>query len=299
MKLAETDVLALFERCSNAGRWGDDDERGTLNFVGPEVTRRACGSVSFGIPVSLAHDLKTTGSRHTPPSATRVTLVSPPGPPSAHELVTLIPHGWEMTHLDSLAHSSFEGRIWGGRPFDEAVTSAGATFASIAGSAEGVVTRGVLLDVAEARGVPYLETGEGISADDLDAAEELAGTRVRRGDAVLVRSGQDARRRAEDDWEEFPREGLLPECIPWLHTREIALYGGDCIEQLPSGYERVPLPLHQVGMVAMGLAILDAVEMERLAAAVSAFGRSTFLFVLAPLRIPGGSASAINPLAVF
>jgi kynurenine formamidase len=299
VKLAEQDVLALFDRCSNAGRWGEDDERGTLNFVCPEVTREACRTVSFGIPVSLAHDLCTTRSRQTPPSATRVTLVAPPGPPSAHELLTLVPHGWEMTHLDSLAHSSFDGRIWGGRPFDEAVTSAGATFASIAESAEGIVTRGVLLDVARARDVPFLQTGEGINAEDLDAAEELTGTRVRRGDAVLVRSGQDARRRAQDNWEEFPREGLLPDCIPWLHAREIALYGGDCIERLPSGYARVPLPLHQVGMVAMGLAILDAVEMERLAAAVAAFGRPTFLFVLAPLRVPGGSASAINPLAVF
>jgi kynurenine formamidase len=204
-----------------------------------------------------------------------------------------------MTHLDSLAHSSFEGRIWGGLAFDEAVTSAGAGFASIVESASGILTRGVLLDVARARGVPFLESGEGIGADDLDAAEALAGTRVRRGDAVLVRSGQDVRRAAQDDWEEFPREGLLPDCIPWLHEREIALYGGDCIERLPSGYERVPLPLHQVGMVAMGLAILDAVDMERLATAVSAFGRSSFLFILAPLRVPGGSASPINPLAVF
>ncbi len=87
--------------------------------------------------------------------------------------------------------------------------------------------------------------------------------------------------------------------MPWLHERDVALFTGDCIEQQPSGYERVPLPLHQVGMVAMGLAILDCVDMERVAEECARFGRSTFLLVVAPLALPGGSSSAVNPLAVF
>ena len=124
-------------------------------------------------------------------------------------------------------------------------------------------------------------------------------TRVSRGDAIFVRSGQALRERRDGPIGEGPREGLLAEAVPWLHEREIAVYSGDCIERMPSGYERVPMPLHQVGMVAMGLAILDCADCERLAEACRARGRATFCLVVAPLRVPGGSASAVNPLALF
>lgn len=297
--MTEDEVLALFERCSNQGRWGPDDELGTLNFVTSEVRRAALAGVVHGEVVSIGKDLRTRGSAQVPPSAVHAMVYGGHSQISAQDLLTLVPHGFEMTHLDALAHSYFDGRIYNGRVASDVVTPSGITFGSIAAFAEGILTRGVLLDVPAARGVEHLEAGEGIGVADLEAAEHLAGTEVREGDAVLVRSGIDRRLGDAPADPSAPREGLLPQVVPWLHERRVSLYSGDCIERLPSGYERVPLPLHQVGMVAMGLVIADCVDAEALAATCRRFGRHDFLLVIAPLRVPGGSASPVNPLAVF
>jgi hypothetical protein len=105
--------------------------------------------------------------------------------------------------------------------------------------------------------------------------------------------------RAEGPIGDGAREGVLAEVVPWLHEREVAVYSGDCIERLPSGYELVRMPLHQVGMAAMGLAIVDCADCERLVDECRSLGRYTFCVVISPLRIPGGSASAVNPIALF
>jgi hypothetical protein len=297
--MTEEEVLGLFERCSNRGRWGADDERGTLNYVTPEKRLEALALVRDGEVVSIGRDLVLRGSVQEPPSALHVLVYAAHEPRAALELLTLVPHGFEMTHLDAVAHSYFEGCIYNGREATETVLPGGIAFGSIMAASDGIVTRGVLLDVATARGVEHLEAEDGIGVGDLEAAERLAGTRVARGDAVFVRSGQALRERRDGPIGEGPREGLLAEVVPWLHEREVAVYSGDCIERMPSGYERVPMPLHQVGMVAMGLAILDCADCERLAEACRARGRYTFCVVVAPLRVPGGSASAVNPLALF
>jgi kynurenine formamidase len=123
--------------------------------------------------------------------------------------------------------------------------------------------------------------------------------RVESGDAVVIRSGIDRREALNGPAAVEPREGLLPDSVLWLHEREVAVFSGDCIERLPSGYPRVPLPLHQVGLVAMGLMILDATDVETLRDLCREEGRNDFLFVAAPLRLPGGSGSPVNPLVVF
>jgi kynurenine formamidase len=159
----------------------------------------------------------------------------------------------------------------------------------------------VLLDVAAARDVPYLGPDEAIGADDLEAARRRASVEVAPGDAIVVRSGHALRAAAEgDDHDEAgPHEGVLPDVLPWLHSRDVAVYAGDCIEVRPSGYARVTMPLHQVGLVAMGLCILDVPDVEALAVACREEGRSEFVLIVAPLRVPGGTGSAVNPLAVF
>jgi len=147
--------------------------------------------------------------------------------------------------------------------------------------------------------VPWLTPDEGVSPGDLDRAEALAGERVGSGDAVIVRVGLAARERVEGTEDPSHRAGLLPECLPWLHEREVAVYGGDCIEKLPSPYPRVPAPFHMVALVAMGLVLLDNPAVEELADVVQEVGRSAFLLTCAPLALRGGTGSAVNPLAVF
>jgi len=297
--VTDDEVLALFERCSNVGRWGVDDELGTLNHITPAVRLAALAEVVAGDVVPFGHPLRVGRSRETPPSA-RMTVRRDGS--SAFDELTLDVHGYEATHLDALGHVFHGERAWNGRTASQVMDPRGLRFASIAAVGRvGIVTRGVLLDVAAATGVRTLPAGTGITAADLEAAERLAGAHVRAGDAIVVRSGHDARAAQEGDTHDdaAPHEGVTADVLPWLHDRSVAIYSGDCIEQRPSGHPSVPMPLHEVGMVAMGLCLLDAPDVERLAAACASRGRSTFALVIAPLIVPGGTASAVNPLAIF
>jgi hypothetical protein len=296
----ESDLLDLLDRCSNVGRWGPDDERGTLNHVSPAKRIAAAGLVREGRVVSLGRELSTVATRANPtPMVHRMLFSKHEGAVSSFDAVDIAPHGFRITHLDAIGHVFFEGRAYNGRTADEILTPSGMAYASIHGLREGIFTRGVLLDVAAARAVPWLAPGEGVSVEDLERAESLAGVRVEKGDAILVRVGLGARETAEGEEDPTVRAGLLAECIPWIHSREIAVYGGDCVEAIPSGYRRAWMPLHMVGMVAMGLVMLDNPEVEELARVAAAVQRSEFLLTAAPLAIPGGTGSAVNPLAVF
>lgn len=298
--MTEAEVLALFERCSNRGRWGESDELGTLNFITPETRLAAVGLVWSGHVVSLARRLSTTTTRANPsPIVHRMLEGGEPGALGSADSVDIAPHGYAVTHLDALAHAFFEGAAWNGRRTDEAWTPSGLAFGSIEAMRDGIVTRGVFLDVARARGVSWLTPDDEVTPADLDRAEALAGVTVGRGDAVFVRVGVAAREAVEGPEDPRHRAGLIPECLPWLHDREVAVYGGDCIEKLPSPYPRVRSPFHAVALVAMGLALLDNPDMERLAAGVTAEGRAAFLLATAPLPLPGGTGSPVNPLAIF
>ena len=297
--MTEAEVIALFERCSNRGRWGPDDELGTLNLITPQKRLAALAAVRAGRCVSIGRDLVTRGSRHSPPSAVHLMTYGGHEPTGSQDALLLVPHGFEVTHMDALAHAYFEGAVYNGRSAAEAVPTDGIAFGSIHAARDGIVTRGVLLDVPAAIGVEHLEPGDGIGAAELEAAERLAGVRLEPGDAVVVRSGLDRREALRGPGPVEPREGLLADAVLWLHEREVAVFSGDCIERLPSGYPRVPLPLHQIGLVAMGLMILDATDVESLRDLCRDAGRNEFLFVASPLRLPGGSGSPVNPLVVF
>ena len=299
MMLSEADALALLEACSNRDRWGASDQRGTLNLITRERRRRALAEVQAGDVVALGRALVTRGSSQVPPSAFHIMTTLGPNEISAQDLLILTPHGFEMTHVDAVGHSFWGGRSYNGRRAEDVVGPEGLRSGGIDAMGGGIVTRCVLLDVAAARGVEHLRAGDGISAHDLDAAEEIACVRVEAGDAVMVRSGLGLRvARGEPDTTD-PREGLLADAVAWLFRRDVSVYAGDCIERLPSGYARLPMPLHQIGLAAMGLCILDCPDVESLAATARAHGRNAFLLVIAPLRIPGGTASPVNPLAIF
>jgi kynurenine formamidase len=298
--MTEEEVLRLFETCSNWGRWGTDDEKGTLNFITPQKRARSAALVKQGLAVSLGRDLST---RQTPansvPIVHRMLYVGHDDIISTHDSVDVAPHGFRVTHLDALGHVYFRGRIYNGRKASDAVLSRGMTFGSVRALREGIFTRGVLLDVAKARNVDYLKPDEGVYPEDLDAAETLAGVVVESGDAIFVRVGLGAREAVEGEENPSSRAGLMAECVPWIHERQVAVYSGDCIEKMPSAHPAIPMPLHMIGLVAMGLVMLDNPDVEVLAEAARTAGRSEFLLTCSPLRIPGGTGSAVNPIAVF
>lgn len=288
--------VPLFDLCSNIGRWGYNDERGTLNFINSGVVKRAIATVTEGDVVALGKMPLVNASDAGGSCAVRLNVFYDVADGrDALDTVAISPHGFEVTHLDAVSHSFFEGMAYNGRRADEIVHPEGLEFGGIEAMADGIVTRGLLLDVAKAQGRDRLEMTDGVSAEDLTAAVRYCGEEVLDGDAVFVRTGIGSGGPREDGY----RAGLLGSAVQWLYQHNVSLYSGDCIERLPSEDGRVPMVLHQVGHVAMGLSILDNPDVERLSAACDQHGRSHFLLVVAALGIRGATGCAVNPLAVF
>jgi len=293
------DVLAFHQSLSNWGRWGDDDQLGALNLITPEVTAAAAASVRSGRTVSCARPLNTAPAVDNPhPVAHHMIGTATEG--GGADYFALAPHGFATSHIDALCHIFHEGRIYNGYPAD-VVTAHGATRLGIHHLQSGIVTRGVLLDIPALRGVDALQPGEPIFPDDLEAAEEKAGLSVRAGDALLVRTGRWRWRAEHGPWDVSTlAAGLDASCLPWLRQRDVATLGSDCVSDvLPSRVEGVVMPIHTVVIVALGVHLMDNLDFDALAEACAAERRWEFLFTVAPLVLRRGTASPVNPIAVF
>lgn len=318
----DEELASLFEAVNNSGRWGADDELGTLNYITPAKRVEAARLVRTGETLSLSLSLPlASGTTIGRPAPVEHRMLyghrgpPPPGAPaSAGDYLGLEVHQPAVTHLDCLSHvASHDGRVYNGRRFDQVVTAAGVGHGSIYAQRGGIVTRGVLLDVPAALGLDWLDASHGVTVTELEAAERSGGVRVSSGDALVLRAGTQARAAALG--RQPLAAGPAPECLPWLHQREVALYTGDAPEWITAAGARIlgadageagapfptrfPLPLHQIGLAAMGLALLDHCAVEALARTCQRLGRHAFLFVAAPLPLPGGTGSPVNPLAIF
>lgn len=299
-ELSEADVISLFRKLSNWGRWGPDDELGTLNFITASERRRAALEVKAGEAVSIARDLASRTDAGDCPVVRHRMHYYGSDPISAGDEVTLDMHGMATTHLDALGHEFFRGQAYNGRLRDVIVQRDGLHFGDVWQMRAGVFTRAVLLDVPAALNVEWLDAGYSIGQRDLERAVAVAGVKLERGDAILVHSGFDRWREAgAPGGESGARAGLGADCLGWLSHHEVSLYGGDCIEKLPSPYESVPFPLHQVGIGAMGLALLDSVRLDGLVKIARANMRYTFAISFAPLRLRGGTGSPVNPVCLY
>lgn len=296
----EGELDALFEEVKNWGRWGWDDEKGTLNHATPARTLRAVSLVRSGRVVSTSFDLDTEPSaKNYFPTVHMMLFLGFEQPPTAVDQVTIVPHSFTVTHIDAVSHSNYGGALYNGRAAEAVVQRSGLQFGSVLAAKDGIVTRGVLLDIPASLGRRWLEPDEYITESDLDAAAEWAGLEVGAGDVVLVRSGLGARE-AESGVEDVNRRaGLSPACVRWMHGRDVAVYGGDCFERLPLPYAEHPWAFHQIAQASMGLVLLDNVDLEPLATVCAEESRWEFLYIISPLRLPGGTGSAVNPLAVF
>ncbi len=297
--MAAADVLAFHDTLSNWGRWGDEDQLGTLNLITPEVTAAAAATVRSGRTVSCARPLDTVPSADNPtPVAHHMTGTASEG--MGADYFAISPHGFATSHIDALCHIFHEGKLYNGYPA-EAVTAHGATKLGIHRLRDGIVTRGVLLDIPARRGVEALEPGEPIFPEDLEAAEAAAGVQVRAGDALLVRTGRWQWRRANGAWDVGSlAAGLDASCLPWLRERDVAALGSDGVSDvLPSRVDGVGMPIHTVVIVALGVHLLDNLDLEGLAAVCAEETRWEFLFTVAPLLLRRGTASPVNPIALF
>ena len=295
----EDSLRHLFRELCNRGRWGDDDQLGTLNYISAAKVAAAATLATNGRVVSIAHDIDTTPSKkNRRPAVFRMLDMGAQAMSSADE-VTIAPHSITVTHVDALSHCFFRKQVYNGRAVADVITSDGALFGSVYAQRNGIVTRGVLLDVAASRSVDYLKPADTVTPQDLDVAERYSGCVVEPGDAVFVRVGLGAREAVEGLEDGSERAGLDLDCLRWLHSKQVSVYGGDCFDKIPSSYAGISHPFHAMALVAMGLIMIDNVATEPLADACREFARSAFMLVVAPLRIRNGTGSAVNPLCIF
>jgi kynurenine formamidase len=290
----------LFERCSNWGRWGQNDQLGTLNFISSEMRIAASSSVHSGTVIACGRPLATEPSAdNLTPVIHHVTELAS-GESWGGDYFAMATHGLAISHLDALCHVHHEEQLYNGARSDS-LTLHGAGQLGIENVKNKIIGRGVLLDVPAARGVYSLEPGDVVYPDDLEAAEAAAGVSVGTGDILLVRTGRWAWR--QEHGPQSPLEvglaGLHGSCLPWLHEREIAALGGDGVQDAIPGNPVGFLAIHEIGLSAMGLYLLDNLDLEDLAKACASEERWHFLLVVAPLVLEGGTASPVNPLALF
>jgi kynurenine formamidase len=297
---------ALFGDLSSWGKWGPDDERGALHLLTAARVDAAARLVRDGVTVTLSLPLNTHVGAHNPkPADHHMTALGSEAPAtdSVHFIKDYIGadyHNDGHTHIDALCHVAYEGNLYNGSP-EGAVTEHGAPANSIETLKNGLVGRGVLLDIPRVRGVPWLEPGEHIFRADLEAAELAQAVSVQEGDILLVRTGY-ARRLAElGPWDTAKaKAGLHPTAMPFLAERGVTALGSDGnSDTAPSSTDGVDFPIHVLAIAAMGIHLLDYLQFEDLRASCESRTRWEFLFVAAPLFIVGGTGSPLNPLAVF
>jgi kynurenine formamidase len=297
---------ALFTRVDNTGRWGQLDQRGTLNLITPEVRRQAAAEVRDGATVSLARELIAgpIPGVSEPMVLEFMTLSdSVLGPADgsvswAMERIGLVFHGFAFTHVDAPSHMSYRDRVYNAAA---AFGPDGAPARNAVGEMRvGIVTRAVLVDVPRLRGIPYLAGDVTVTVADLEAWEERSGVRVRSGDVLLIRSGswaREAERGPSGMGDPTPR--IHPSVALWLHERGVAALGADFNDGAPPLVPGINAPFHVLTLVGMGMPLFDNMDLEELAREAAARSRWSFLFMAAPLNIRGATGSPLNPLALF
>ena len=302
--LTAAEFDALFHEVSNWDRWGDQSARGTLNYVTPDRVVAAARLVTAGISVSLSLPVDSDKRPDNPvPAQHRMTQLA--DGTSNHEqfikdFVGSDFHNDGHSHLDALCHVSYHGKLFTGVP-DSSATEDGAAVGDVSVLASGIVGRGVLLDIPRLHGVSWEEPGDQVTADELVAAERAQQVLVGPGDLLFVRLGHNRRLAELGPWDTTrEKAGLHPTAARLLNERRIAILGSDTnSDAAPSTTEGVPFPIHVLAINAMGLFLLDYLELGYLAATCERLGRWEFLCVVAPLRVPHGTGSPVNPVAVF
>jgi len=299
----------IAKRVNNWGRWGAEDETGTLNLITCEVVREAAATVRSGRRIPLALPLQQDGVQtgmipgRVNPLHTMVQinqeLFGSGTVATSDDVVTM---GLQSaTHWDALAHASHSGKLYNGRPAGSVTAHGGAAFSGI-DKPRPLVSRGVLLDVARALGRDRLPGGHPVTPEELDAAEELAGVRVRPGDIVLIRTGQIQTYLAGDKHAyAYPSPGLSVRTPEWFHARDVAAVANDTLtfEIFPPEIEDLWLAVHALHLVEMGMLQGQNWNLEELSTACGETGRYAFLLSATPEPFIGGTGSPVAPVAIL
>ena len=296
-------------RFSNWGRWGDDDELGTLNHITDDTRRQSAALVTAGRAVSLSRPLDTFAGPANPYPAHH--FVAMEGSGGMLDYFGMFIHGVTQTHIDALSHLSAHGHgggvYWNGKPFGP-LRMPSERRGTIEHWREGIVTRGVLYDIPRLRGTGWVEAGQPVHGWELADAAAAAGIEPRPGDAVVIRSGHGAY------YDAHPQErpgfgspsGVHASCVEYLHATDASMLVWDW-QDAPTDQQGLPNPLpidhalhvHNVLLPYMGMPIIDNADLEPIAAACAALDRWEFQLVVAPLVIEGATGSPVNPIAIL
>jgi len=292
MTAAEFD--ALFKKNNNWGRWGKDDAMGTLNLITDAKRKQAASLVKLGITVSVEHDLSTEGSPDFPAGRFKQEVA----PNFRTDTIFFQYHGAFVTHEDALCHYTYDDHVYNNRPLNTK-----ACIPDITNLKNGIVTRGILIDIPRLKGVPYLEPETPVFVKDVEAWEKMAGVKVSAGDAIILRTGRWARRAKVGPWDNIKSASGFDVTVgPWVKARDVALASGDTtveIHNVPPVVEGQLTPLHTLFITGLGMPIIDDMDPEALAETCARLHRWEFMLVVAPLRIPGGTGGPVNPIAIF
>ena len=285
----------------NWGRWGDRGGAGAMNLITAEKRRAAARLVNTGRTVSLSRPFPVTPSAENARPAQHYvyTMDRPGGGGAAMDFYGVAYHGTAVTHIDALCHVWDHDGMWDGHDPSETITFSGGRYGAVEEWSDGILTRGVLLDVPKHRGKPYVTLDEPVHGWELDDIVREEGLDLEPGDAVMVYSGREAYARDHDGlWAGgTSRPGLHASCLPFIRDNDVALLGWDMMDAAPSGYD-IAWAVHGA-IFAYGVALLDNSLLQPLAEACAEEGWYEFMLTVNPLRVIGGTGSPVNPIAVF
>ena len=287
---------ALFQQVKNWGRWGADDQLGSVNLVTPAKRKQAVALVKTAETVSLAHNPLTEPAADVSSPFEHTMLRG-----NNMDRYAVSYHGYAHSHIDALCHILYKDQTYNGYARADVNTDKGCTKLGIQNLKNGIVTRGVLIDIPRLRNLPYLEPGTPIYVEDLEAWEKKSGVKIASGDAILLRTGRWARRDKLGPWDVGKNQaGLHASVAPWIKARGVALLGSDAAEDVvPSMVEGVALPIHTLMITALGINLLDNQDLEALGETAARLNRWEFMLTINPVPVTGGTGFPLNAIAMF
>ena len=286
----------MFNQVKNWGRWGANDQLGAANLITAETRKRALALAKEGIVVGLAHSpLKEAAPDNPNPFNHTMNRGL------STDTYSVSYHGYAHSHIDALCHILYKDQTYNGHARADVLTDKGCTQLSVDNLRNGVVTRGVLIDIPRLKGLPYLEPGTPVFVEDLEAWEKQAKVKIGPGDAIFLRTGRWARREKVGPWNVPQNEaGYHASVAPWLKERGVSFLGSDDAQDVtPSLVEGINLPVHTLAITAMGIDILDNQDLEAVADTAARLKRWEFLLSVAPVPVTGGTGFPANALAIF
>ena len=292
--LAEFDQM--FNQVKNWGRWGKDDQLGAANLITEATRTRAIALAKNGIVVGLAHEaLKEIAADNPNP------FMHTMNPGWTSDVYSVRFHGYAHSHIDALCHMLYKDQAYNGYARADVLSDTGCKKLGVEQLRNGVVTRGVLIDIPRLKKLPWLEPGTPVFVEDIEAWEKQARVRIGPGDAIFLRTGRWARRAKLGAWNVSENEaGYHASVAPWLKARGVSFLGSDDAQDvLPSLVEGIKLPVHTLAIAAMGIDILDNQDLEAAAETAAKLNRWEFLLTVAPVPVAGGTGYPAAALAIF